>query len=161
MKTTILTMPGVLTLMLSADRSRALAQHHGGRPAAGHPQAQPHNNGMAHQVPPHIQQQMIAEQRKYEQQMAAAYARQQQAAQKQYEGQANQFRDWLKANGGSAFQGNNVNLPKTPAEFDQWAATQRKLKARGKSYDPLYDQFRSFSGASNASNTGGRQHESA
>ena len=161
-KLTSMTAIVLLTLALSADRSRAIAQHHGGgRVAAPSHPAQAPRNGGQHVVPPHVQQKMMEQQRQYEQQMIKEQARQQQAFQKQYEGQANQFREWLKANGGNEFQGKAINLPKSPAEFDQWAATQQKRKAQGKSYEPLYDHFRSFAGSMKSSGAGGHGGQSA
>ena len=48
-------------------------------------------------------------------------------------------------------------LPKNPAEFDAWAATQKQRKAQGKPYDGLYDHFRSFAGSAGSnSSQGGR-----
>jgi hypothetical protein len=128
-----------------------------------------------HQIPPHIQQQMHQQHQMMMQQQQHMMRMQQQPMQQmqkqahqQYQQDLKQFDAWLKANGHS--RGAASRLPKDPAGFDQWAATQKRNKAQGKSYDPLYDHFRSFadpvgsnnsqhgrnsSGQSQAANKGG------
>ena len=145
---TTLTMSFLVTLTLSADFCPVTAQHRGAAAGArghipNHPAQHAANGGMP-QVPAHIQRQMEAAQRQYMQQMQRELQRQQQLIQKQYEHQVNQFQQWLRANAGASLQGRISNLPKTPQGFDRWVATQQKRKAQGKSYDPLYDHFRSF-----------------
>jgi hypothetical protein len=75
---------------------------------------------------------------------------QQQHQHQQYQQQVKQFDSWLKANGHS---GSASQLPKDAAGFDSWAATQRQRKAQGKSYDPLYDHFRSFADSGTSNNS--------
>ncbi len=161
---TVLTLFVSLTTILSASYSPAVAQHRGAAHSAGghapnHPAQHPGNGGMQH-VPAHIQQQIQQQQRqylqqmqRYQQQMQQEFARQQQEAQKLYERQANQFHEYLKANGGAALQG-KLSSFKTPAEFNNWANTQKQRKAQKKKYDPLYDHFRSFADSMNARDAG-------
>ncbi len=93
--------------------------------------------------------------------MEREHARQQQEAQKQYQNELSQFQGWLRANGGDSLQGKAGSLPKTPEAFDLWAATQKKRKSQGKSYDPLYDQFRSFAGAMSPGGAGAPEGQAA
>ena len=162
--------PAVRTLfvllipILSGPLCPVMAQHRGAArgQAPNRPGQHPANGGMPH-VPAHIQQQMQEQQRRYQQQvaqhqqqMAKESARQQQVAQKQYEGQVNQFHEWLNANGGGSHR-ETINSLKTPAEFDRWANTQKQRKAQKKSYDPLYDHFRSFADSMNPRGAGTRK----
>jgi hypothetical protein len=156
----------LLILILSAHFCPAVAQPHRGTAqnarvqAPTHPGQHPGNGGMP-QVPPHIQQKMVEQQRQYQQQMEREHARQQQEAQNRYQNELSQFEGWLKANGGASLQGKASSLPKTPEAFDLWAATQKNRKAQGKSYDPLYDQFRSFAEAMSPRGAGARKGQAA
>ena len=102
-----------------------------------------------------MQQQYI----KQQQEMQKEYARRQQEAQKQYDAQVKQFHDHLKANGGAEHQGKLGNF-KTPADFNRWAAEQKKRKVQGKSYDAMYDHFRSFADSKESRGRGQPQGES-
>jgi hypothetical protein len=141
---------GILISVFSAASQPAMAQqhHNGGRPAAA-PAPHPGMGGV-HQIPPHMQQQMMQQQQmmmRQQQQMMQHY---QQQIHQQYQQQVKQFNAYLKANGHSGSAASQ--LPKDPAGFDQWAATQRQRKAQGKSYDQLYDHFRSFADATGSNN---------
>ena len=150
---------GLLISALSAGWHPAMAQVHpnrGGHPAGGQ---MPHpGNGRIHQIPPHMQQQMhqqhqmMMQQQQHMMRMQQQQMQQmQQKAHQQYQQDLKQFHAWLKANGHS---GNAASqLPKDPAGFDKWAATQKRNKAQGKSYDPLYDHFRSFADAAGSNNS--------
>jgi hypothetical protein len=133
-----------------------MAQHHGGGRAAtgGHTggQAPHHANGGMGQVPAHIQRQMQQQQqqqmRQYQQQMQ----KMQQEAHRQYQQDVQRFEQWLNAHGGQG--GAAGRLPNNPAAFDHWAATQKQRKAQGKSYDPMYDQYRAFAGSATSTKSG-------
>ena len=161
----------ILMGSLSAGSRPAMAQpqHRGGGGHAapgGHPggQVPHHGNGGMGQVAPHIQRQMQQQQqeqvRQYQQQMQ----RMQQEAHRQYQQDLQRFDQWLKANGGSAGQGQGGaagRLPENPAAFDAWAATQKQRKAQGKKYDPMYDRYRAFVDAHAATQARqGRTHSS-
>jgi len=90
-----------------------------------------------------MQRQIEQQQREYQQQ----FQKKQEEYQQQYQRDLQRFDEWLKANGGSSAPGKGgaaSRLPDNPAAFDQWAETQQYLKARGKPYDPMYDQYRKF-----------------
>jgi hypothetical protein len=138
----------ILISALWACPHLAMAQPHrgGGHPAAGgHPGGyMPHPGyggmGQVHpQVQRQMQQQMQQQERMYRQQMQHM----QQQAHQQYQQDLQHFNQWLKSNGGGAAS----RLPNNPAAFDQWAANQRQRKAAGKSYDPMYDQYRAIVGS--------------
>lgn len=144
---------GVLISIVAACSHPAMAQQHHNAP---HPQAgghtgqvtHPGNAGMGHVTPQQVQQQQRAiqqQQRAYEQQQRAYM----QQMHQQYQKQVQQFENFLKSRGQT---GGSSRLPKDPAAFDRWAAAQKKNKAQGKSYDPLYDHFRSFAGEAEGSN---------
>jgi hypothetical protein len=149
---------------LSGGFCPTMAQHRGGGGAGRgqmphHPAPHPGNGGMPH-VPAHIQQQIQQQQRlmqqqmiKQQQEMQKEFARRQQEAQKQYDAQVKQFHEHLKANGGASLQGKLSNF-KTPEDFNRWAANQKKRKAQGKSYDALYDHYRSFADSMNPRGAG-------
>ena len=102
-------------------------------------------------VPPHIQQQMQRQMQQQMQQQQRQMQQMQKQAHEKYQSDLKQFEQHLAANG---MAGASARLPKDPAGFDNWAATQQKRKAQGKSYDPVYDQFRSFAGAASGSGSG-------
>jgi hypothetical protein len=133
-----------------------MAQHHGGgRPATGgHTggQAPHHANGGMGQVPAHIQRQMQQQQQQQMRQYQQQVQKMQQEAHRQYQQDVQRFEQWLKAHGGQG--GAAGRLPNNPAAFDHWAATQKQRKAQGKSYDPMYDQYRSFAGSATSTKSG-------
>jgi hypothetical protein len=151
MRTATVARFAILISALWAGSHPAMAQPHRG--GGGHPGGQmphPGNGGMG-QVPAHMQrqmqQQMQQQQRMYEQQMRQM----QQQAHQQHQQNLQHFDRWLKANGGSG--GAASRLPNNPAGFAQWAANQHQRKAQGKSYDPLYDQYRAFAGSMTSNNS--------
>ncbi len=166
-KHVVLTMFVFLLPTLSGEFCAAMAQHRGGGGASRgqmphHPAQHPGNGGMQ-RPPAHIQKQIEQQQRqmqqqyiKQQQEMQKEYARRQQEAQKQYDAQVKQFHDHLKANGGAEHQGKLGNF-KTPADFNRWAAEQKKRKVQGKSYDAMYDHFRSFADSKNPGGAGNRK----
>jgi hypothetical protein len=134
----------------------AQQQHHpAGHPAAGgaHPGGQMHPGGM--QVPPHMQQQMQRQMQQAQQQQQRQMQQMQKQAQQQYQKQVQQFESFLKSKGQA---GASSKLPKDPAAFDNWATTQKTRKAQGKSYDPLYDHFRSFADEAGGNQGQGKAH---
>ena len=136
----------VLTLTLSVCSGPAMAQHpNRGHAPAGHAVPQGHP-GMGH-VPPHIQMQIHQQQMQYQQHMQRMQQQAIQQAHQQYQKDLHQFNQWLKANGGASAS----RLPNNPADFDRWAQNQHQKKARGQSYDPLYDQYRAFAGSMTSS----------
>ncbi len=156
MTTSTVTRFAIVISAIWAGSRPAMAQHRvggGGHPAAGgHPVGHmPHarNDGMGH-VPDHIQRQ-VQQQMLHEQQLYQQHVQQmQQQAHQQYQQDLQRFHHWLDANGGAAWNRPGAaasRLPNNPAAFDHWAATQKQRKAQGKSYDPMYDQYRAFVGS--------------
>jgi hypothetical protein len=142
---------GILISALAACSRPVMAQHQRGSPhAATGGQAQHHANGgggpSAAQMR-QMQQQQQQMMRQQQQQMQ----KMQQEAHRQYQQEVQRFEQWRKANGGKGATG---RLPNNPAEFQQWAATQKQRKAQGKSYDQMYDQYRSFAGSRTPSKSG-------
>lgn len=141
----------VLTLTLSVCSGPAMAQHpNRGHAPAGHAVPQGHP-GMGH-VPPHIQMQIHQQQMQYQQHMQRMQQQAIQQAHQQYQKDLHQFNQWLKANGGASAS----RLPNNPADFDRSAQNQHQKKARGQSYDPLYDHYRAFAGSMTSS---GSRHQ--
>jgi hypothetical protein len=141
---------GILISALPAFGHPAMGQtpRQGGHPAAGgRPTAMhPGNGGM--QMHPHVQQQM-------QQQAQRQTQMHQQQMRQQYENDAKEFNQWLKANGG----GTN-KLPNNPQQFEAWAAKQKKAKAQGKSYDPMYDHYVNFAKSNGWMKSEGGQSQS-
>ncbi len=152
MKWSALVSSGILISALSAYFHPVMAQHHGNaaRPATGgHTGGQVHpGNAGAGQIPTHVQRQMQQQMQHEQRMMQQQMQKMQQEAHRQYQQDVQRFEQWLKANGG---KGGSGRLPNNPAEFDRWAATQKQRRAQGKSYDPMYDQYRTFAGSMGSS----------
>ena len=132
-----------LIILLAACPARA--QHHA---AASHAQAAHHDYPAAiHQMTPQLQKQMEQQYHQaimQEQAQMAAMAKQ---AQQVHQQRLQSFNEWAKSNttsSGSAQAGSLSHLPQSPGAFAAWYNTQKRNKARNKSYDPAYDQYREF-----------------
>ena len=143
---------GIWVSALLAAWHPAMGQHpRGGHPGGGHPGGghpggmMPHggNAGMG-QMHPHVQQQLQQQHQQMMRQQQQMMQQMQKQQHQQYQNDLLQFDQWLNANGHGGNGSAASRLPKDPAGFDNWTATQKHLKAQGKKYDPLYDHFRSF-----------------
>jgi hypothetical protein len=90
-----------------------------------------------------MQQQMQQEQKLMMQRQAQMAEMESQAHQQRIQG----FNQWVKSNASSTTSDKVAtasSLPQSPQAFAAWYNTQKHNKARNKSYDPAYDQYRDF-----------------
>jgi hypothetical protein len=136
----------LMALIVVYGSCPARAQRHATAPRVSGPKAETMprvNPGSMPHVNPQFNQQMQQYHQAMMQQQAQMAAMMHQAHQQNLQG----FQEWLKSNPGTSGQpqtGGSSHLPESPAAFASWYNTQKHNKARNKSYDPAYDQYREF-----------------
>ncbi len=160
-----LSLYALVALSVLSSVHPALAQHRG---ATAHAQgskaaAAPHvnqgsvPNANAQEVKM-MQQQMEREQKFIMQRQAQMAEMENKAHQQRIQG----YNAFLKSNPASTGANKTTttsNLPQSPAAFASWYNTQKHNKARNKSYDPAYDEYREFEKAQVQTSTKHRAHK--
>jgi hypothetical protein len=162
---------------LSASALVALCILSWGHPAlAQHRGATAHAKGSKAAAAPHVNQGSVQhanaqEAKMMQQQMEREqkFMMQRQAQMAEMENKAHQqriqgFNEFLKSNPASTASnktGTASTLPESPRAFAAWYNTQKHNKARNKSYDPAYDQFRAFEKSQGQTSTTRQAHRMA